>query len=139
MLYACYDLLRPDTILEMSWRNGLHDFTMVCISLIISHNISDIATAIHDQPHRATDSLYRDAEEGQRRAQDPRSLAAEEGGGHSYSRFPSYAHSRPDRLRPLPRSIWTGEWHRATANWRFPSVLRICPVGRMIALECRAD
>jgi hypothetical protein len=31
MLYACYDLLRPDIILEMSWRNGLHDFTMVCI------------------------------------------------------------------------------------------------------------
>jgi clathrin heavy chain len=29
MLYACYDLLRPDVILEMSWRNGLHDFTMV--------------------------------------------------------------------------------------------------------------
>jgi hypothetical protein len=30
MLYACYDLIRPDVILEMSWRNGLHDFTMVC-------------------------------------------------------------------------------------------------------------
>lgn len=31
MLYACYDLIRPDVILELSWRNGLHDFTMVCI------------------------------------------------------------------------------------------------------------
>jgi clathrin heavy chain len=30
MLYACYDLIRPDVILEMSWRHGLHDFTMVC-------------------------------------------------------------------------------------------------------------
>ena len=29
MLYACYDLIRPDVILEVSWRNGLHDFTMV--------------------------------------------------------------------------------------------------------------
>ena len=29
MLYACYDLLRPDVILELSWRNGLNDFTMV--------------------------------------------------------------------------------------------------------------
>ncbi|KAK7568509.1 armadillo-type protein [Phyllosticta citricarpa] len=28
MLYACYDLIRPDVILEVSWRNGLHDFTM---------------------------------------------------------------------------------------------------------------
>jgi len=29
MLYACYDLIKPDVILEISWRNGLHDFTMV--------------------------------------------------------------------------------------------------------------
>ena len=28
MLYACYDLIRPDVILELSWRNGLNDFTM---------------------------------------------------------------------------------------------------------------
>jgi len=28
MLYACYDLLRPDVIMEVSWRKGLHDFTM---------------------------------------------------------------------------------------------------------------
>ena len=33
MLYACYDLLRPDFVLELSWRNGLHDFTMVCINM----------------------------------------------------------------------------------------------------------
>lgn len=31
MLYACYDLIKPDVILEISWRNGLHDFTMVSI------------------------------------------------------------------------------------------------------------
>jgi clathrin heavy chain len=31
MLYACYDLIRPDVVLEVSWRNGLHDFTMVCL------------------------------------------------------------------------------------------------------------
>lgn len=29
MLYACYDLIRPDVVLEVSWRNGLYDFTMV--------------------------------------------------------------------------------------------------------------
>ncbi|KAF2112345.1 clathrin heavy chain [Lophiotrema nucula] len=28
MLYACYDLIRPDVVLEVSWRHGLHDFTM---------------------------------------------------------------------------------------------------------------
>jgi clathrin heavy chain len=29
MLYACFDLIKPDVILELSWRNGLNDFTMV--------------------------------------------------------------------------------------------------------------
>lgn len=28
MLYACYDLVRPDLVLELSWRHGLQDFTM---------------------------------------------------------------------------------------------------------------
>lgn len=28
MLYACYDLIRPDVIMEVSWRHGLQDFTM---------------------------------------------------------------------------------------------------------------
>jgi clathrin heavy chain len=36
MLYACYDLIRPDVILEMSWRHGLHDFTMVCFHPILA-------------------------------------------------------------------------------------------------------
>jgi clathrin heavy chain len=26
MLYACFDLLRPDIIMELSWHNGLNDF-----------------------------------------------------------------------------------------------------------------
>ncbi|KAI9024950.1 hypothetical protein CLU79DRAFT_745569 [Phycomyces nitens] len=28
MLYSCYDLLRPDIVLELSWRHGLNDFAM---------------------------------------------------------------------------------------------------------------
>lgn len=28
MLYACYELIRPDVIMEISWRHGLQDFTM---------------------------------------------------------------------------------------------------------------
>ncbi|KAI7870822.1 hypothetical protein BDF14DRAFT_1879064 [Spinellus fusiger] len=28
MLYSCYDLLRPDVVLELSWRYGLNDFSM---------------------------------------------------------------------------------------------------------------
>jgi clathrin heavy chain len=28
MLYACFDLLRPDVIAELSWQHGLNDFYM---------------------------------------------------------------------------------------------------------------
>jgi clathrin heavy chain len=28
MLYVCFDLLRPDIVEELSWRHGLHDFSM---------------------------------------------------------------------------------------------------------------
>ncbi len=27
-LFTCYDLLRPDVVLEMAWMNGLSDFAM---------------------------------------------------------------------------------------------------------------
>lgn len=27
-LYACYDLLRPDVVMELSWQHGLNDFYM---------------------------------------------------------------------------------------------------------------
>ncbi len=27
-LYICYDLLRPDVVLEIAWKNGLYDFAM---------------------------------------------------------------------------------------------------------------
>jgi clathrin heavy chain len=27
-LYTCYDLLRPDTVMELSWRAGLMEFAM---------------------------------------------------------------------------------------------------------------
>lgn len=30
MLYACYDLIPLDVVMEVSWRHGLNDFTMVC-------------------------------------------------------------------------------------------------------------
>ena len=35
MLYACYDLIQLDLIMEISWRYGLHDYTMVNIYLNI--------------------------------------------------------------------------------------------------------
>lgn len=28
MLYACYDLIPLNVVMELAWRHGLHDFTM---------------------------------------------------------------------------------------------------------------
>lgn len=69
MLYACYDLIPPHVVLEVSWRNGLHDFTMVSY-LYTAHSITtanDIV-AIYDQLPRPTGRNHRDAQEGQRGA-----------------------------------------------------------------------
>jgi len=27
-LYTCYDLLRPDVVMELSWKHGMNDFAM---------------------------------------------------------------------------------------------------------------
>lgn len=37
MLYACYDLLRLDFVMEISWRHGLNDFTMVGLPCALRH------------------------------------------------------------------------------------------------------
>ena len=81
MLYACYDLIRPDVILEMSWRHGLHDFTMVCIGLMESDiGLADTILAVHDQSSLSAECNDRGVEEGQRRAQGSRGVATEAGG-----------------------------------------------------------
>jgi len=48
MLYACHDLIRPDVIMEISWRNGLHDFTMVSFPTLSNGHLANSAAAIHD-------------------------------------------------------------------------------------------
>jgi hypothetical protein len=52
MLYACYDLIRPDVILEMSWRNGLHDFTMPYMINLLSRQTAAIELLTKDNEER---------------------------------------------------------------------------------------
>ncbi|KAF1845878.1 clathrin heavy chain [Cucurbitaria berberidis CBS 394.84] len=52
MLYACYDLIRPDVILEMSWRNGLHDFTMPYMINLLSQQTAAIEVLKRDNEER---------------------------------------------------------------------------------------
>jgi clathrin heavy chain len=105
MLYACYDLIRPDVILEISWRNNLNDFTMVCILSNISCSNTNVILALYDQLPRATGRNDRDAEEGQRGAQATRGLTTEEGGRHADPRLASHAYPRSGRKRTLTRPV----------------------------------
>ncbi|KAJ9157568.1 Clathrin heavy chain [Pleurostoma richardsiae] len=52
MLYACYDLIRPDLILEMSWRHGLNDFTMPYMINFLCQQTKELATLKADNEAR---------------------------------------------------------------------------------------
>ncbi len=81
MLYACYDLLRLDLVMEISWRHGLNDFTMVSNASILpsfSHFApppiqfkanNNNGKAIHDQLPLSAIHHDRPTQKGQRRTQ----------------------------------------------------------------------
>ncbi|KAL1874738.1 hypothetical protein VTK73DRAFT_266 [Phialemonium thermophilum] len=52
MLYACYDLLRPDLVLELSWRHGLTDFTMPYMINLLCQQTKELATLKADNEAR---------------------------------------------------------------------------------------
>ncbi|KAI0135392.1 clathrin heavy chain [Daldinia grandis] len=52
MLYACYDLIRPDTVLELSWRHGLNDFTMPYMINFLCQQTKEIAALRADNEAR---------------------------------------------------------------------------------------
>lgn len=52
MLYACYDLIRPDLVLELSWRHGLTDFAMPYMINMLCQQTKEIATLKADSEAR---------------------------------------------------------------------------------------
>ncbi|KAF2013645.1 clathrin heavy chain [Aaosphaeria arxii CBS 175.79] len=52
MLYACYDLIAPHVVLEVSWRNGLHDFTMPYMINFLAQQAATIETLKKDNEER---------------------------------------------------------------------------------------
>lgn len=52
MLYACYDLIRPDLVLELSWRNGLNDFTMPYMINLLCQQTKELASLKADNEAR---------------------------------------------------------------------------------------
>ena len=52
MLYACYDLIRLDVVMEISWRHGLTDFTMPFLINFMSQQVAAIETLTKDNEER---------------------------------------------------------------------------------------
>ena len=52
MLYSCYDLIRLDVVMEISWRYGLSDFTMPFMINFMSQQASTIETLKRDNEER---------------------------------------------------------------------------------------
>jgi clathrin heavy chain len=52
MLYACNDLIRPDVVLELSWRNGLNDFTMPYMINMLAQQTRELAMLKADNEAR---------------------------------------------------------------------------------------
>lgn len=52
MLYACYDLIRLDVVMEISWRHGLTDFTMPFMINFMNQQASAIETLKKDNEER---------------------------------------------------------------------------------------
>ena len=52
MLYACNELIRPDLILELSWRHGLMDFSMPYMINMLCQQTKELATLKADNEAR---------------------------------------------------------------------------------------
>jgi len=52
IMYACFDFIRPDVILEISWRNRLHDFTMPYLINILSQQTKTISLLKNEYEER---------------------------------------------------------------------------------------
>ena len=52
MLYACYDLIPLNVVMEISWRHGLNDFTMPFMINYMAQQASTIETLRKDNEER---------------------------------------------------------------------------------------
>ena len=63
MLYSCYDLIRLPTVMELSWRHGLNDFSMPFMINYMSQQTSTIETLKRDNEERKAREVKTQKEE----------------------------------------------------------------------------
>jgi len=62
-LYICYDLIRPDVVLELSWRCNLMNFAMP----FMVQSIRDIGDKLNAVSHKLDETLKKQAEEEEKK------------------------------------------------------------------------
>ncbi|EQL38694.1 clathrin heavy chain [Blastomyces dermatitidis ATCC 26199] len=63
MLYACYDLIRPDVVMEISWRHGLTDFSMPYMINLLSQQVRTVELLKKDNEERKAREASQQKEE----------------------------------------------------------------------------
>lgn len=63
MLYGCNDLLRPDFVVELSWRHGLTDFTMPYMINMLAQQTKEISLLKADNEARKAKEQEREKTE----------------------------------------------------------------------------
>lgn len=63
MLYACYDLIRLNVVMELSWRHGLTDFSMPFMINYMSQQATAIETLKQDNEERKAREVKEQKEE----------------------------------------------------------------------------
>ncbi|PGH15681.1 hypothetical protein AJ79_02275 [Helicocarpus griseus UAMH5409] len=63
MLYACYDLIRPDVVMEISWRYGLSDFSMPYMINLLSQQVRTVELLKADNEERKAREASQQKEE----------------------------------------------------------------------------
>ncbi|KAF2671232.1 clathrin heavy chain [Microthyrium microscopicum] len=101
MLYSCYELLRPDVVLEMAWRNGLHDFTMPFMINMLSQQTAAIETLKRDNEERKAREASQKKEEDNTPILGGSRLLLTQGPSSSPAPQP-YANGVPPQMTGLP-------------------------------------
>jgi len=63
LLYSCYDLMRPDVVLELSWRNGLNDFSMPYLIQVMRENLTRV-DSLEKETKTLKESIKKNETEG---------------------------------------------------------------------------
>ncbi|RKO85926.1 hypothetical protein BDK51DRAFT_33764 [Blyttiomyces helicus] len=97
-LFTCYDLLRPDVIMELAWRNGLNDFAMPYLIQVVREYMGKVDVLEKANAERTT-------KEEEKEKQDTTILP---GGGLGQPLMITYAGGAPGFGAPPPPAGFGG-------------------------------